>query len=238
MRKTLLAGLLALIGSGVAQAAPLTQTFTAGIDPTLTPFTQSTSLSLFDSNLGTLTGVTFDIQGWAQTDASIQATTVTEGFIAANAHFLLFSEHSAFADVLASSGNETQAFLNPSFSAPLTSFSISLDAGESVSFDADGSAAFSLDSGSFNQLLGLQQAGGGLFNIGCTSIGVITTTLISGNVSTDQSTEASCLFSVTYHYESAPPTNQVPEPGTIALLGLGLSLAGLGSGLARRRTKP
>lgn len=185
-----------------------------------TEINQSGSLALFDSNLGILTGVTLTLSGAAQTQITLtnnaaQAQNVTAtGTVDVN-----------FGSSLAAL-NAQLAGLNP---LVLLSLSTGL---QNIASGGTYTSPVLNDSDNFlvinpPPIAQFAQAGGGFFTISCDSASGISLKGGGGNVVSTQATTAGCGASIEYEYTK----RQVPEPGTMALLGLGV----LGLGVARRR---
>ncbi len=102
--------------------------------------------------------------------------------------------------------------------------------GETKSFlGQDGNVHIDGDNNPLN-LAQLQAAGGGTFQVFCSTLSGLQVLGGGGNIATTQRTTAGCGGSIEYTYEPAPPT-PTPEPASLALVGL--ALAGLAA--TRRR---
>ena len=242
MKKLLLASALAALGASQAQAAVISYDYGVPIQEERTEISQSFNLDLFDSNLGTLTGVTFTALTTGTTELSLTNNAAQNQFVGARTEVnLFFTADNAILSAIFSTFNP---FSNPILQLDMVAFSGALiPPGETIhSGEITGSDQITLSSNDYASLLGLQQTGGGQSLISCQSITSLIVQGGGGNVSSSQETYAGCAVTVSYQYEPAstppddPPT-QVPEPTTLALLGLGLSIAGFSTGAMRRRKR-
>jgi hypothetical protein len=71
----------------------------------------------------------------------------------------------------------------------------------------------------------------GQLGLSCSAFAGITSQIFGGNVELTQRTDAGCGASIAYTFRPNPPV-QVPEPGSLALVGLALAAAGVA---ARRK---
>jgi hypothetical protein len=208
------AALAVLLGAASAQAATISGgSFSNPLSTT--EITQTGTLDLFDSSLGTLTSVTLTLTGGANTMITLMNSAAQSQTASAEGQVdLSFSSSiaglnlSAGAIFLAmNTGTQTIAS-GGTYSSPLLSDS---------------------DSTTLNPAAGLFSVnGGGTFTITCESVSGVQIKGGGGNVDSSQTTNAGCGASISYDYT---PRQTVPEPGTMALLGLGV----LGLGVARRR---
>ena len=203
-----------------AQAATVTYSFTNLFENT--EISQTGSLGLFESNLGTLTGATLIVDGGLQgtiqlalgnseTPTSVRGTTVSD---------IGFNSSLAAIDALFSGLSDLQLGYttgfqlmspNSTYNSPLLSDS------DSLSFNISNTSA-------------LSAAGGGNFTLSCDSISGLTITGGAGFSGGSQATQGRCGAQIVYTYDAGPP-GQVPEPATLGLVGLAL----LGAAGARRR---
>ena len=227
MKKPPLALSLALgLAALGAQAATVSYQFGFPNPPlSNTEITVSGALRLFDINTGTLTDVSLTINSAMQgtITLSLGAATGNQNVRGISSSDLLFT--SSLAPLNAALGavthnlSFTTGFINL---APFTSTTVqNLADTETTPLNA------ALDA----FIASFGAAGGGNFNLGCTSLSGFVLTGGGGFAGTSETRQAGCGAQITYTFDPVRPP-VVPEPGTIALVGLALTAAGVAS---RRR---
>jgi hypothetical protein len=217
MKKLSAAIALAFAAFG-AQAA--TVSFTTGaINEQTTEINQALSLGLFDSNLGTLTGATITFSGSMTQSIQLTNNAAQQQSTKATGAVDLFWT-SAVATV-----NTTLTAASP-LSLSVTTGFVNIASGTSQSFGplSNASSAGPLAVG----IAGLSVAGGGNFGLGCTSLSGLTLQGGGGNIAAVQTTKAGCAATIVYTFTPAAST-PVPEPASLALVGLALAAAGAAS---------
>lgn len=206
--------------TATANASTVTSSFTNPF--ATTEINQTGTLALFDSTLGTLLGAMITVTGNAVMNVSGTNNSDTAEFIEL-APFTRLSWTTTLSPL--------SAFLLDKIKLEATSGELEYQVGETFSFGPLNATLSNTDNLA-SILASMQASGGGAFNVSCTSKSGISIFGGGGNVDTTQATTANCGASITYTYEAAP-TN-VPEPGTMALVGLALAGAGV---FSRRRNK-
>jgi hypothetical protein len=226
MKKILFAlSLAGLLGGGVAAQAATVE-FSASKALSTTNWSDTLSFGKFDTHLGTLTGITFDLSGLvsgvgraesmdgAATTVNLSLSSVltlyrpdNSTLVVANPVFSTQYNFGAFdgqIDFGGSSGATTGTVSNTG-----SNTFVSHNASDFALFSSNGAGAISLNLNA----LGQSTASG------------------AGNLLSAFQTQAAGNVKVTYEYTLAP----VPEPETYAMLGAGLALLGL---VRRRAAKP
>lgn len=218
----------ALLGCAAAQAATISFDFDAPLQKT--EINQTGSLGLFDSALGTLTGISLRVFGGNETTITLtNRGTNSEAATTSSVTNLYFSSGLAGLDALfaATDGRQLLSLTNDTglqflASGATAGFGPKTDSDERALAIATGSAAWN----------SLQAAGGGAFNVNCLSLSGLTVLGGGGNIEATQQSMAQCGAEIVYTYDAVTqPPNAVPEPASFALAGAAL----LGAFTARRR---
>jgi hypothetical protein len=224
MKKLALAAVLALAGLS-SQAATVTFNLSPAQVFQTTEINQNGTLGLFNTNLGTLTNVELTYAGDMRTVITLSNNAAQEQTVEAVGSVALRF-------------NSSLAPLNAIWAAPAPRLLLEAPTGEQlvasggtfVSGVLTDTETRTLDAALDAFIASFGAAGGGTFGLGCSSLSGITVVGGGGNVGTSQATQAKCDASVTYTY--TPGVIEVPEPGSLALVGLALAAA---SFVARRK---
>ena len=210
-----IAGLALVSLTGAANADT-----TGGTSPTIGPFNTNfgfgtggnpvTNLTLpyFDTNLGTLTGISFTVGGTVTTMFSGQDRSGNPNNVSLTSSGTI----TLYSPPAPPSAATLIVFTTPANSIPPFPVAANATFGPQTVV-ANGSNTVPSYGGSF---LPFEQAGGGFFTLPVTASGLSSASDDNGNITTTIRTTASAFGSVLYTY--TPKTNAVPEPGSIALL--------------------
>ncbi|MDZ5457742.1 PEP-CTERM sorting domain-containing protein [Azohydromonas lata] len=224
--KKIAAALAAVALCAGAQAATVSDSFTNTLQHT--DFTNQTgTLDLFNTALGTLTGVSLTLYGQSVTDLVLTNTSnsVSEASASTRTRLTFSSSIGALSSLI---GGSYKIQLLP------TTDDTTLNPGQSATFnDVSDNSSYVVTG--LNAILSAfnSSAGHNTFTISCSSATRLLTSVSGGNSDATQNTEAGCGASVVYTYTAAPTPHPTPEPASLALVGLGLA----GVGVARRKAK-
>lgn len=203
-----------LVGSALAfsaNASTISYSFNNPLETT--EISQEGFLGLFDSALGTLTGISMIFTGAHETSLTLTSSASQVQTVSATSTTNLnFSSGLGALNALILTAN-------PVITLSSTALQ-SLNPGDAWTSGSlvDGRSIIWAESAFENIKSSFIQSGGGEFLMTCTSLSGLSVSGGGGNVASTQNTSAGCGATITYTYEGS----NIPEPATALLSGLGL----------------
>lgn len=218
MKKIIIALATAGLFGAAATAQANTVSFTASKGETVTAWKDNLSFGKFDTNLGTLNKITFDLSGTVSGSGKAESLDGSASTVTLSLESML---------KLTRPNGSIIVITNPVFSKDyeLTAFDGVQDyAGTSgvITGIVTASSSDNFSSTSTSDFALFSQAGGGTIKLALGATG-LSNGSGAGNLVTQFNTSAAGSVKVTYDYTAAP----VPEPETYAMLIGGLGLLGL-----------
>jgi hypothetical protein len=212
-----------------ANAGVITSSFTNALEPT--DIHQSGQLSLFDSSLGVLTGISFSFSGRSDTEFVVNnnSSTPQSALITAATTLSFHSDLAALNNLM--SGANGQLILSNDRIVNLAGF------GDDYIFGLSATQGQTWGN-QFNAILAsFTQNGGGSFGLSCDSVDSLSVNGGDGHVVvSERISNAACDASIRYTYTAGEAGN-IPEPNSLALLALALGGAGWVRGRAQALRK-
>ena len=225
MKKIFAALAVAAALAPFASAQASTISFSNSKSIATTNWTDALSFGKFDTSLGTLTSIKFDLSGMVQGSGNAESLDAAASNVTLSLGALLGLTRPDGSTLVVTNPLFSQVF---EFSAFDGTFNFGGTSGGSTgTVSANGANSFvSSNASDFSLFSAL---GGGTINLGLNAVGASSGTG-AGNLITQFNTAAAGNVLVTYTFT---PTGEVPEPATLATLISGLGLMGA----VRRRAK-